>query len=95
MDIGNSALKVQHNSLSDAQNSFSDIKSSIENAAEEINTCITNLVTAYEAKDTVISCVDTLEQNYAEHESLANEIASTIDSKCTEINNISKEIFEI
>ena len=95
MDIGNSALKVQHNSLSDVQNSFSDIKSSIENAAEEINTCITNLVTAYEAKDTVISCVDTLEQNYAEHESLANEIASTIDSKCTEINNISKEIFEI
>ena len=95
MDIGNSALKVQHNSLSDAQNSFSDIKSSIENAAEEINTCITNLVTAYEAKDTVISCVDTLEQNYAEHESLANEIASTIDSKCTKINNISKEIFEM
>lgn len=95
MDTGNSALKIQHNSLSDAKTSFSDIKSSIENAADEINTCITNLVTAYEAKDTVISCVDSLEKNYVEHELLTSEIASTIDSKCNEIQALSSELSEI
>lgn len=95
MESGNSALKVQHDSLYEAKDNFSNIKSSIEDAAEEINTCITNLTTAYEAKDTVVSCVENLEKNYAEHESIANEVASTIDSKCNEIKNISKEISEI
>lgn len=95
MSNGNSSLKVQHNSLYDAKDNFSNIKSSIEDAADEINICITNLTTAYEEKNTVISCVDNLEENYVKHESIANEIASKIDSEYNEIQNLSKELSEI
>lgn len=95
MNNGNSALKVQHNSLYDAKDNFSNIKSSIEDAANEINTCITNLTTAYEEKNTVISCVDNLEENYVKNESIANEIASKINSEYNEIQILSKELSEI
>lgn len=95
MNNGNSALKIQHNSLYDAKDNFSNIKSSIEDAANEINTCIINLTTAYEEKNTVISCVDNLEENYVKNESIANEIASKINSEYNEIQILSKELSEI
>lgn len=95
MNNGNSALKVQHDSLSDAKESFSSIKSSIDDAASEIGTCITNLTTAYEAKDTVVSSVDNLEKNYTEEASAAKEIVSTIDSEFNKIKEASKQLIEI
>lgn len=95
MNNGNSALKVQHKSLSDAKESFSNIKSSIDDATTEINTCINNLTTAYEAKNSAISSVDNLENNYTEVASATKEIVSTINSKFDEMKKISKELIEI
>lgn len=95
MNNGNLALKVQQDSLSDAKESFSSIKSSIDDAAAEIGTCITNLTTAYEAKDTVISSVENLEKKYIEETSAAKEIVSTIDSEFNKIKEASKQLIEI
>ena len=95
MDSGNSSLAAQHSSINEAKNNFKNIKSSIEDAVEEINTCITNLTNAYEAKNNVISYMDTIENNYSENKSIVNEVAATVNSQCNEIKEISNEISDI
>lgn len=92
MNSGNSALTTQYNSLEEAKSSFSDIKSSIEEATDEINTCIVHLTTASEAKDNVITSVDSISNLFLEHEALSQEIASHLHDQETAIESINKSI---
>lgn len=92
MNSGNSALTTQYNSLEEAKSSFSDIKSSIEEATDEINTCIEHLTTASEAKDNVITSVDSIGNLFLEHEALSQEIASHLQDQETSIENMNKSI---
>jgi methyl-accepting chemotaxis protein len=92
MNSGNSSLITQHNSLEDAKNSFTEIKTSIEGAAVEINTCIDNLTTASEAKDTVVSTIDNINIHLQENCALSKEIASSLHTQENDLKNITKSI---
>ena len=92
MNSGNSALVIQHNSLENAKNSFSDIKASIEGATDEINNCILNLTTASESKDNVISSVDNIGILYKNHETLAEEISSKLNTQANSLKNLNDSI---
>ena len=94
MTSGNSALEIQHNSISDAKYNFSTIKSSIESATDEITTCLTHLTTAYAAKDNVISFIDNISENYDSNESITKELASTLDSQYDEIQLLNNDLSE-
>lgn len=95
MTAGNSALKIQHNTIENAKNNFSNIKSSIENVSDEINICLSHLTTAYTAKDSVISCIDNISQNYNENKTITDQLSSSLDSQYNEIQSLNKDLSEL
>ena len=92
MNGGNVALATQHTTIKETKGNFKDIKSSIDDAAKEITTCIENLTNASEAKDNVISSVDSISVLFQEHEALSKEIALSLHTQKDDMKNISNSI---
>ncbi|MGN2336960.1 methyl-accepting chemotaxis protein [Clostridium cagae] len=99
MNSGNSALAVQHTSLSATKGSFNNIKSSIEETIDEITTCIGNLTTASSKKDDVIDCVEKVNDIAKKNSDLTQEIAFKLDTQSDSLDkfndtldNLSKNI---
>jgi methyl-accepting chemotaxis protein len=80
MKDGNNALSIQQDSLENTKETFGSIKTYINDSTSEIDKAISNLTTASESKDKVITFVENAHSLSVEKASLLDETLNIINS---------------
>ena len=92
MEKGNSALKTQHTTLVNTKNSLTNVKDNSVKSTDEIEQCISNLVTASSEKDTIISKIENLSSISQENAVLCEEISNNMDLQASNLENLNISI---
>lgn len=95
MNSGTEAINSQHSSISETKTTFTNIKKATGEASDEIEVCITNLVTSSEKKNLLATAFDKATENVAKHNNLTDKLVSTLKEESKYLDNLTDSVEEI
>ncbi|SFB18508.1 methyl-accepting chemotaxis protein [Clostridium frigidicarnis] len=92
INLGNTALSTQINTINETKDTFTNIKGSMDDANSEIEKCIENLTITSDKKHVVLEKIQHVSDLAEENSTLCTDISSETEHQSNSIKNISKDL---